>query len=931
MKATSLFIAILFITEIISAAGIKPAVAAPSIKLRAAQGKAMAGEATSSQFGFIENKGQIIDQDNKPNPACLYLYNGGGMHVQLKQNSFSYEVWKKTERRAKAEWRAGAESEMQDSNSMGIHRVDVTFLNANKNPTIVASDIASDYINYYTTGTPETGVTHVRHFKKVLYQNIYPNIDVEFILNDQEQNGCFKYNFIIHPGGNPKDILIKFDGATNALLNAEGNILIETAYGNIEESIPESYQTDNNNSKQKVTASFYTFHSSLFTFGISPGNYDASKMLVIDPWATYYGDSVSDRGKGIAIDSIGNIVITGQTTSTSGIATSGAYQTSLGGTSDAFIVKFNPSGTRQWATYYGGNGFDQGWGIAVDGSGNIVITGSAASTSGIATSGAYQTSNAGGYDAFIAKFNASGVLGWATYIGGSGNDESSGIAVDGNGNIVISGNTSSTSGIATSGAYQTSYGGGGWDAFIVKFNASGARQWATYYGGSGLDKGIGIADDDGGNFVITGFTNSASGIATSGAYQTSLGGSYDAFIAKFNATGARQWATYYGGSGYDYGYGIATDSSGNIVISGTTASTSGIATSGAYQSSYGGSYDAYITKFNASGARQWATYYGGSGYEYGYGIAAEGNGNIVITGFTESTSGIATTSAYQTSYGGNQDVFIAKFNASGARQWATYYGGSGSDIGSGIAIDRSGNIVITGYSESISGIATSGAYKTIIFGGYHDAFIASFTPGGGLPVKLISFDAKLLNNKEVLLSWQTASETNNDFFEVERRGNTALPGTPEDNWDKAGTVKGAGNSNAIRNYQFIDAYSPFLISHFSSPISHFSSPTLYYRLKQVDYDGTFSYSKIVAVKLDQTLQDEPIIFPNPGNGNFIISTDHFINEIELIDPNGKSLLKMFEVSGTQQIHLGNDVKDGIYFLRIVTGYGIVVKKIEVLR
>ncbi|MDP1727771.1 MAG: SBBP repeat-containing protein [Bacteroidota bacterium] len=924
MKTKYLFIAFLFFSDIISASEVKQPV--------------------HSQFGFIENKGQIIDQDNKPNPACLFLYNGSGLHVQLKQNSFSYEVWQNTKRRAESD--ASTKPVLSGVVGLGvtndtsyIHRVDVSFLNANKNPIIVASDIASDYLNYYTTSTPETGVTHVRHFKKVLYQNIYPHIDVEFILNDQQQNGSpiangFKYNFIIHPGGNHQVIQIKFDGATNASLNAEGNILIETAYGNIEESIPESYQTDNDNSKLKVAASYYTFQASPFTFGISVGNYDASKTLVIDPWATYYGGSGYDYGRGIAFDSIGNVVSIGYSTSTSGIATSGAYQTSKGGGGDAFIVKFNASGARQWATYYGGSGDEYGQGIAVDGGGNIVITGHTYSTSGIATSGAHQTSNGGNGDAFIAKFNASGARQWATYYGGSWTDWGYGIAVDGSGNIAITGYTYSTSGIATSGAYQTSFAGT-YDAFIAKFNASGARQWATYYGGGGNESGNGIAVDSSGSIVITGKTESTSGIATSGAYQTSYGGGgWDAFIAKFNASGARQWATYYGGSGYDFGYGIAADGSGNIVITGNTASTSGIATSGAYQSSFGGGNDAFIAKFNASGVRGWATYCGGSVSEYGYGIAVDNNGNIAITGYTSSTYGFATSGAYQTSYGGNDDALIAKFNASGARQWATYYGGSEFDYGYGIAADGSGNIVITGNTASTSGIATSGAYQTSYGGGFYDAFVASFTPSGGLPVKLISFNAKLLSNKEVLLSWQTASETNNDFFEVERRVNPELPGTPgttgtsEDNWDIVGKVKGAGNSNLLRSYKFVDDIKTYAQSWPLSPLSHI---TLYYRLKQVDYDGSFSYSNVVTVKLDKALQNEPIIFPNPGNGNFSISTNQFILELELFDPKGQSLLKMFDVSGTQQIHLSNDVKAGIYFLKIITDDGIVVKKIEVLR
>ena len=228
-----------------------------------------------SQHGFIENKGQIIDQNNNLNPSVLYLYNGNGLHVQLKQSGFSYEVWKV------AKWASGsqplavsknplptANSKQLEANiadSTFIHRIDISFVGANQNAKIISSEPASDYINYYTTGTSEAGVINVHHYKKVLYQNIYPNIDVEFLLNDTQhsdvqqndkQGGAFKYNFIIHPGGNPNEIQLKFDGANSTSLTKEGHITIETAYGNIDESIPSTYQLNSNNTQKKVAASF---------------------------------------------------------------------------------------------------------------------------------------------------------------------------------------------------------------------------------------------------------------------------------------------------------------------------------------------------------------------------------------------------------------------------------------------------------------------------------------------------------------------------------------------------------------------------------------------------------------------------------------------------------------------------------------------------
>ena len=209
----------------------------------------------SSQFGFIENKGQIIDQNNNLNPTVLYLYNGNGLHVQLKQTGFSYEVIK-TEAKTKTGNEQNFPSKfVQDSldYTFLVHRIDISFVGANTNSKIISSDAAPDYINYYTTGTSEAGVTNVHHYKKVLYQNIYNNIDVEFVLNDEKQNGAFKYNFIVHPNGNVNDIQLKLDGANNTSLTTDGHITIETAYGNIDESIPLSFQLDENNKDRKST------------------------------------------------------------------------------------------------------------------------------------------------------------------------------------------------------------------------------------------------------------------------------------------------------------------------------------------------------------------------------------------------------------------------------------------------------------------------------------------------------------------------------------------------------------------------------------------------------------------------------------------------------------------------------------------------------
>ena len=471
------------------------------------------------------------------------------------------------------------------------------------------------------------------------------------------------------------------------------------------------------------------------------GKSDPENTLIIDPlpdlkWATYFGGTLEEQGYSIKVDASGNILVTGFTRSTAGVATSGAFQTTYAGSNDIFLAKYNSAGSLLWATYFGGSGFengnaygsvipDNGGGLALDANGNAFITGFTTSTSGIASTGAYQSASGGSYDIFVAKFGNTGARQWSTFLGGSGIDMGYGIATDPSGNAFVTGRTQSASGIATTGAYQTSLTAGSFDVFVSKFNTSGALVWSTYYGGSGEDIGKDISTDPSGNIVFAGYTASTTGISTSGAYQASIGGgSYDAFVAKLNSSGSGLvWATYFGGALADYAQGSATDAAGNVYITGYTLSTSGVATTGAYQTTLGGTTDGYIAKFNSAGVIQWATYFGGALYDLGRCMTTDAGGNVLVTGYTASTSGVATTGAYKTTYGGGTyDAFICKFSSTGAIRWSTYFGGSLIEYGLGITTDLSGNIFICGESTSTSGVTTTGAYQTANAGDF-DTYI----------------------------------------------------------------------------------------------------------------------------------------------------------------------------------------------------------------
>jgi hypothetical protein len=456
-------------------------------------------------------------------------------------------------------------------------------------------------------------------------------------------------------------------------------------------------------------------------------------------WGTYYTGTGQvwpngeERGNSCIADAAGNVYMVGFTSSISDIATAGAHQTVYAGGPivfgtggyDAFLVKFNSSGVRQWATYYGGSQDDMGISCAVDASGNVYMIGSTSSTSGIATAGAHETTV---NDGFLVKFNSSGVRQWGTYFEGNGNA----CTTDASGNIYIVGLTNSTSGIATAGAHQTVMSGSG-DAFLVKFNSSGVKQWGTYFGGassgaSGMEKGISCATDALGNVYMVGQTPSTSGIATTGAHQTIYGGgSCDAFLVKFNSSGVMQSGTYYGGAGVDIGYSCATDATGNVYLAGDTQqeflpASSGMTTIGAHQSAYGGGYsDGFLVKFDSNGLRQWGTYYGGSLLDVSFSCATDASGNVYMSGNTQSSSGIATAGAHQTTV---NDAFLVSFNSSGVRQSGTYYGG----IKNVCTSDASGNVYMTGYTQSSSGIATAGAHQTAKGNsGYSDAFLVKFS------------------------------------------------------------------------------------------------------------------------------------------------------------------------------------------------------------
>ncbi len=664
--------------------------------------------AKPAPLSFIENKGQITDQYHKPRPDIDFrLAAADGLNIFIGDGAIHYQ-FSKCDNPAKQGFDPNSKFRIPNSATYTMDRMDVELIGANKHATAVTTQKQNYYENYFTDWSVEKGLT-AHAYNRITYKDIYPNID--WVL--YTSNGQLKHEFVVRAGGKVSDIKLKYGGAKILRINNNGGLEATTTQGTIIEDAPDTYQKDG-----KKVASSFRLNGDVLSYEVN--TYVGE--IIIDPsllWATYYGGSASDQFLDITLDGSGNACMTGYATSTSGIATSGAYQTVYGGgTFDAIIVKFSNTGTIQWATYYGGTTADAGHSIATDPAGNILVSGQTQSSSGIATAGAHQAIIGGGNDAFLVKFSKDGFLIWGTYYGGSGADDGTSVTTDGVGNIFMGGTTASTSDIATPGTFQTAFGGGANDAFVVKFSSSGVRQWATYFGSSGVENGEGVAVDASGNVFLGGFAIASSGLASSGAYQTISGGAIDCVLAKFDNTGNRLWATYYGGTGDDAIYDVCAGISGNVSFAGHSNS-SGFASSGAYQTTLAGTYDMLLGSFDGAGSREWATYYGGVGAETANGISVDAAGNVFIAGNTASTTGIATGDGYQLAFGGINDACLAKFNTSGTTLiYGTYLGGSLTDIGAGIAVDGSGNTYLAGYTSSTSAIATPGAYQTTHAGGW---------------------------------------------------------------------------------------------------------------------------------------------------------------------------------------------------------------------
>jgi hypothetical protein len=675
--------------------------------------------ANDAKIKFTENKGQLCDQNNAARPDILFYGSAPGQNFYIKKNGISYQMYK-VEKWKEVEDKNPGQSifsygKRMESVETKVCRIDVDLINTNSNATFYTDLATDDYTNFYNVANPK-GITNVKSYNGLTLKNIYDGIDLKWY----EKNGNLEYDYLLKAGVDYKKIKINISGADLITIGANGELILKTEIGEIIEPAPLAFQNG------KILKSTWVKADNVLSFNIE--GYDEQFPLIIDPlvlskiFGTYFGGFDSDLGRQCFTDSLDNVYHTGQTKSLTKIATSGAYQNTLGGNYDCFIAKFNSLGNLLWSTYYGGEGDDFIGGSGCIKNNYLYLTGSTSSTVNIASPSGFQAVISGTADAFVVKFDLQGNKVWGTYYGGPDYEGGSAVNVDSKGNIFLFGQTSSTTGIASAGAYQTTNGGVSTgtlqDVFLVKFNASGVRQWATYYGGTYGDGARDAALDVNENIYILGRTNDPLFYFDNTSIASYKGGA-DGFIVKFTANGIPSIKTYYGGNYDDDLNRIKIDKQNQLYIAGYTGSNAGIILQSAHQSSFTTTMgpSGYIAKLdlNNNMAVKWATYYSGDIAETADVMEVDKFGDVYFGGLSISTKSIATNGCFQDNSGQPGDAYLVKINGtSGARVWGTYLCGDGNDRLTGIAIDTKHSIYVSGITNSTNNIAYGNSYQSVL-------------------------------------------------------------------------------------------------------------------------------------------------------------------------------------------------------------------------
>lgn len=487
-----------------------------------------------------------------------------------------------------------------------------------------------------------------------------------------------EYDFVVAPGTDPQVITMDFDGAAQQHIDEQGNLVLSFADGDVQFKAPVTYQ-EIDGERHAVESAFAVHRDE--TVGFELGSYDPTQPLIIDPEVVY-------------------------------------------------------------ATYLGGVGQDEAYGVAADDNGHVYITGSTSSAD-LPTFNAIQAERLGSDDVFIAKVNAeTGDVVYITYLGGTDvqDEDANSIAVDATGSAYVTGITASAD-FPVLNAFQPNRRGT-LDAFVTKLNPDGTLAYSTFLGGSGnifdsgtLSEGHDIAVTPGGEAYVTGNTGAVD-FPVVNAFQNNIVDRGDAFLTKFNAQGGVVFSTYLGGNGNDEGLGVDVDAAGNAVVVGYVRSPD-FPVLNAQQPTLSGDVDGFISRFSPEGGLLYSTYWGGTGLDYLHDVAFAPSGNFFVGGSTNSAD-YPVTNAFQPSLNGTTDAVIAQFSNDGLTTLnSSYYGGSSSEAHSNslerrvyVATDNNGNAYLNSYTLSDDLPVVNALQPTL--SGLFDAFVIKVMADGNL-------------------------------------------------------------------------------------------------------------------------------------------------------------------------------------------------------
>ena len=667
--------------------------------------------------GFISNHDLVKD------PDVEFFINEGNLFIAFRNSSVDYHFIN------------GAESE----------KIQLTFVGAN--PILPDGTSDSSYkFNYFSGNDESKWISNVPAYQKIIYRNLYDGIDLLYYLKDS----TLKYDFVVHPGGDPGDIELRT--SVDGSISEDGDLITSNRYGKVIDSKPISYQD------KDIIRSGWIKKNNSFKFKID--KYDESMDLVIDPqvhFSTFVGGSDFDRGYSMDFDTDGNICIAGYSQGSDYPLTPGCFNTTGG----IIVTKLSKNlseiifSTRISVGY--------AYGIKVDDEGYLYVTGVTGNRTDFpTTSNAYNRNYSGNSDSFYLKLNVSGdKLIYSTYFGGSGFDEGNSIDIDNKGGAIIGGSTLSDDLPTTTNSNDTTYNSGR-DGFISYFDNQGKLKYSTYFGGSDNDEINSLEMLPNGTVIFTGKTESTNLYTTAGSLDPSYNGFDDIFLASLDASFKNLiFSTYIGGIYHESVRDFFIDKNGDILLTG--ASSGGFPISNnAYQSNPSGTlYNAFAMKVDSQASKiLFSTYINGNKISYGRAIINDYDGNPIIVGTTTSSNFPVTYDAFQKTLSGKSDIFISKLDNSGSNLlYSSFFGGSLSEEVMGGQIDEKGFLYFCGYSDSSNFPTTNGVYDPS-HNGQDDVFCTKMFIDDFRPLNITAQREYF----KVNLSWDPPSDSIFDRF-----------------------------------------------------------------------------------------------------------------------------------------------------------------------